>query len=467
MLDIVTGEERPMPAPAHEHTTAATRLVPTPSHDGDLATRARAVLDRNWTGTFTLPAPELYPHQWNWDSGFIAIGYAGYDTQRAMAELYGLFHGQWANGMLPHIVFHRPSQHYFPDAADWQATWAPDAAQGVSTSGITQPPIHATAVRVIVERASRKLEALKFLEDVFPTLLSSHRFLHGPRDPNRVGLAVCVHPWETGIDNSPKWDAPLQAVDGAGLPDPTVWRRDLDVVGADQRPDDEAYRRFIQLMELFREWHYDAARMAEQSPFRVYDVLFNSVLHRADRDLLYLAEILGESAGEIRDWIRTTSEAFETLLWHSDDAMYHSYDVVAGGPIPVHTASCALPLFAGIPTAKRARALADGMFATCAFGEPEVCASVPSYHDSQEGYQATNYWRGPVWMNVNWMLYRGLRGYRLLAPAAHIRRNMLRLVEKAGFWEYYHPTEVRGLGSSGFSWSAALTLDLLSQADSN
>ena len=66
---------------------------------------AKRVLEGNWIGTSTKPAPALYPHQWNWDSGFIAVGYANYDQQRAQLELSTLFKSQWANGMLPQIVF--------------------------------------------------------------------------------------------------------------------------------------------------------------------------------------------------------------------------------------------------------------------------------------------------------------------------------------------------------------------------
>ncbi|RMD45977.1 MAG: glycoside hydrolase, partial [Aquificota bacterium] len=40
--------------------------------------QAKKVLDTNWTGRYTVPSIHLYPHQWNWDSGFIAIGYARY-----------------------------------------------------------------------------------------------------------------------------------------------------------------------------------------------------------------------------------------------------------------------------------------------------------------------------------------------------------------------------------------------------
>ena len=44
---------------------------------------AKGVLENNWNGTFTKPAPSLYPHQWNWDAGFIAIGNAHYNMDRA------------------------------------------------------------------------------------------------------------------------------------------------------------------------------------------------------------------------------------------------------------------------------------------------------------------------------------------------------------------------------------------------
>jgi hypothetical protein len=70
-----------------------------------LVRQARAVLDFNWTGEYTMPGPRLYPHQWSWDSAFIAIGYSHYDHERATRELRHLFEAQWRNGLLPQLVF--------------------------------------------------------------------------------------------------------------------------------------------------------------------------------------------------------------------------------------------------------------------------------------------------------------------------------------------------------------------------
>ena len=82
------------------HATA--RLART---DEDLARRAVAVLEKNWMGHATRASAGLYPHQWSWDSACIAIGYSGWDQERAQAELEWIFAGQWADGLLPHIRF--------------------------------------------------------------------------------------------------------------------------------------------------------------------------------------------------------------------------------------------------------------------------------------------------------------------------------------------------------------------------
>src|SRR5580704_14282331 len=90
---------------------------------GDLVVlrdQAAAVLRGNDAGGWTKASPLLYPHQWSWDSAFIAIGWAHLDVRRAMTELEQLFAAQWSTGMVPHIVF-RAGQgaRYFPGPEWW------------------------------------------------------------------------------------------------------------------------------------------------------------------------------------------------------------------------------------------------------------------------------------------------------------------------------------------------------------
>ena len=103
------------------------------------------VLDNNWHENHTIPAEGLYPHQWLWDSCFIAIGLRHERLDRAQQELRSLLRGQWANGMLPHMIFSGDGLHS-RDRHIWQAWKNPNAPDNVNTSGMTQPPMLAEAV---------------------------------------------------------------------------------------------------------------------------------------------------------------------------------------------------------------------------------------------------------------------------------------------------------------------------------
>ena len=87
----------------------------------DLRERASAILRQNDRGGYSVPSDGLYPFQWCWDSGFAAMGYACFDQARAWRELERLLDGQWPDGMVPHIVFHRDDPRYFPGPEIWGA----------------------------------------------------------------------------------------------------------------------------------------------------------------------------------------------------------------------------------------------------------------------------------------------------------------------------------------------------------
>src|ERR687894_1780269 len=111
---------------------------------------AAGVLRRNSLESWTRPAPTLYPHQWSWDSAFIALGLAHLDNRRAARELETLFASQWTTGKLPHVIFNpeAPPKSYFPDAERWSsAALSSDAPSSPHTSGLCQPPAHSRTLR--------------------------------------------------------------------------------------------------------------------------------------------------------------------------------------------------------------------------------------------------------------------------------------------------------------------------------
>lgn len=135
-----------------------------------LVRQAKVVLDLNWTGSYTKPGPRLYPHQWSWDSAFIAIGYARYAPERAAKELSHLFDNQWSNGLVPQIVFDPNFDEYFPGAGFWHAECDLSASCPLNTSGVVQPPLPGTAALRVHQHAQDTEEARKFLENAYPRL---------------------------------------------------------------------------------------------------------------------------------------------------------------------------------------------------------------------------------------------------------------------------------------------------------
>jgi glycogen debranching enzyme len=87
-----------------------------------------------------------------------------------------------------------------------------------------------------------------------------------------------------------------------------------------------------------------------------------------------------------------------------------------------------------------------------------ISFGVPSFDPERPEFEPERYWRGPVWLVVNWMLIDGLRLNGQADLADRIRRHSLSLVERAGFSEYYDPRNGNGLGGQEFSWTAAMYL---------
>ena len=91
----------------------------------------------------------------------------------------------------------------------------------------------------------------------------------------------------------------------------------------------------------------------------------------------------------------------------------------------------------------------------------ERLTPVPSYDRYGFAFFPTRYWRGPVWVNINWLLMRSLQRYGYEGQARRLRETIVSLCTDQGFYEYFDPTSGSGHGSDLFSWTAALFLDVV------
>jgi hypothetical protein len=440
----------------------------------DIIARAAEVLRENDMGEWTRASPTLYPHQWSWDTAFIAIGLAHLDTGRAARENRTLLQYQWKNGKIPHIVFNpdAPPESYFPGPEHWaSAADSPDAPSGPSiTSGLCQPPVHAIAARHILRVAEARGEGIaesrEFLGEVYPKLLAWHRYLATARDPEESGLVTIYHPWESGTDNSPRWDAALERVEVGEMPD--YERPDLEhIPDPAERPTGYEYDRFIWLVEVIKRARCNDEVLHRKSPFLAKDVLASAILVRANEALLDVAEIIGapeEDRSLIRAWIERGRQGLDGR-WDPRLGLCLDYDLRAGESLAARTIAGFAPLIAGTGRADRLEILLK-VFESHAFtGNPDLRRPLPpSTSPDDVGFRPRSYWRGPVWPVMNWLWWWSLERSGGQKRAPRLKDCALGQLSDGRFGEYYEPFTGEALGSDDQSWTAAVALDWLAQA---
>ncbi|MET8833269.1 hypothetical protein ABZV78_05055 [Micromonospora sp. NPDC004540] len=447
--------------------TAGVRAGDPGRTDAERAARLRrlalATLDANWEHDHTVPSRTLYPHQWSWDSAFIAVGLAHARPDRAWRELRTLFAAQWADGRVPHIVFNPALRvgAYFPGPEFWDSARA-DGAPAPATSGIVQPPVHAPAAWLMHRRAPSEtsVAALRWL---YPRLVAQQRYLTGRRDVGGGGLAAVVHPWESGLDNSPAWDAPMAAVPADEAVMRAYRRHDTAHADAAHRPTDLDYARYVALVDSYRAGGYRDEGLLGRHPFLVECPLVNAALGVSERALARIASVVGADPGPHRDRAVRITQALVDRLFDPVTGTFRPRDVRTDRLVPARTVLGLMPLILPDLPPRQVRAV---LAEACSprFGlAARMDRPLPTHDRTAPDFEPLRYWRGPSWLNTSWLLWRGLRGHRRGDLAAGLRGSMLDLVDGAGCHEYFHPDTGAGLGSPAFSWTAALVLDVLAE----
>jgi hypothetical protein len=341
---------------------------------------------------------------------------------------------------------------YFPGPSFWRRPGSALAKTG--STGIVQPPVHALAVWLL-HRTHPSPDELRRL---YPQLVRQQHYLAAHRDAGGAGLASIVHPWESGLDNSPAWDDVLSV-----LPDDTDvlkhhHRRDVEVSVVSHRPTDRDYARYIALATAYRDQGYKDHGIPGTHPFLVECPAFNALTAAAELALAEIAAVVGADPLPHRERAAAIGRAMVERLYSPETGMFHAMDVRTGKLSPARCINGLIPVI--LPDLPRPIVDSLATQAVSAhFGMTSL--PLPSYDRLAVDFDPVRYWRGPVWINMNWLLWRGFKDQGRTDLADALRSSMLEVVERSGCFEYFHPVTGEGIGTAEFSWTAALALDLI------
>ncbi len=344
------------------------------------------------------PAP-LYPGVYMWDSSFIALIWKVKDPAIAQDVIRSIVYGQQADGRIPQVV----------------------GPLGPNNNGLSNPAVVSYAAAEI----AAKTHDVAFVKSVYPSLKLYHSWLWANRRFNN-GLFFWLKPYESGIDNSPKYS-----------------NRDESQVK-------------------------NTAQVAA-SDASAYAVLDSENLAKLARMILPTAAAGSHEALMLREDIArfdndaaTTAELMRKYLWNEEDGYFYDRDVITKQFVRIATVSSLIPLLAGVPNQNQWLRLREHIVNPKEFG---TLIPIPSVSHAEPAFEKDT-WRGPVWINTAYMVIQGIKRYGDQGLKRELATRLVNGVygtrAAAGdFYEYYDPdqyslkdlTRKKGLGRFGLSAS--------------
>ena len=412
-----------------------------------LIEKAKKILLGNKKKGYTLPTNnKLYPAQWKWDSGFISLGYSYFNLKYALDEILTLLKGQWKDGMIPHILFHDLNTDYYPNHSVW------NCGDKIRSSGITQPPVLAIILKKILDKNKIKTSEKVKIKSIVKKLKKYHDWLIKYRDPKNTGLVSILHPWESGYDNSPLWDYSMNEVK---VEKNLKYKRgDNKVINPDYRPLDTDYDRYVTIKNHLRKNKYNPKKLYNKSMFNVVDVGFNSIFLRANKDLLELLKSFNLEHNKLKKFILKSENQIEKL-YNEKKGVFTNYDIRNKKKIIVPSITNYFILFADLKNQTINKKIIKNL-KNHNQTKKYIFSSIKPNHKK---FEEKRYWRGPVWINCNWIIYQGLKN-KDKKFANKIKEKTINLIKKNGFYEYYSFKTGEAFGANNFSWTASLFLDL-------
>lgn len=354
--------------------------------------------------TFTIPSAQKYVGQWLWDSCFQAEALGNLDIGMAEKELTSLMASQWENGMVPH-----------------KSKYSGLEKKIAPTSKITQPPFIARATLDVYMKGGDK----EFLEAMFPKLQDYCAWIERERMVD--GVVKYINPIESGEDNSIIWDTKLE-----------------DRLGIEGR------------IKRAYGWFSSMNKSLQSIETGIKSVTATAVYADSLECMAQMAGELGNN-GLKEFYTNKKAEVIGAMKkeFKADDGLYYNKTIEGKHSklLKYKTHAIFDPLFCGALTQEEAKQLVNDHLLNqqefwTNYPIPTVAVNEPKFSEV--------YWRGPVWVNMNWMLQKGLLRCGFNDLAEKVLKSTVSMIKENGFNECYSPKTGAALRVGDFGWTTVV-----------
>ncbi len=357
-----------------------------------------------------VPSKLGYVAAWQWDAYFIALGLAHGDPQLALEQLDVVFTPD-TGGQLPDVVHDEgvlASSADLPpaDRATLEAQGSRSGENGVVP--LTKPPLGPWAAERVLSHVSMA-ERIEWMRRWYPILRASQDWWF--RTAGDRQMPSYSHPYSSGLDDSPIFDGAFPVVS----PDLLAYISASD--------------------EVLAHWAEELGSLG--------DVLEQKFFRAEQEELTARAECA-------RHW--------RNALWDSERGMFAAYD--AEEKLLPRTIVSLLGVFGGGVERRQLEAILSDIRAPERFGGKR---KLPTVSRDEESFDPERMWRGPIWVNTNFLVAHGLCASGATLEGVNLLRGTLTCVEDAGGpVEYINPdTGKRACTATrNFGWSAGLYVEI-------
>ena len=165
----------------------------------------------------------------------------------------------------------------------------------------------------------------------------------------------------------------------------------------------------------------------------LYAIDFSCYMANEARFMKKIADELGdkENADLFGSWYEQIKNHINSSLWCEEEGFYYDYDITKNCLHKVQSVSSFLTVFSGVCSNDKCEKLIEHLMNPEEFGTEFPIPTI-SKKDSTFG---TDMWRGPVWINYNYMIAKGLEDYGQIDLSNELKSNTLSIIN-----EWYNRT---------------------------